>query len=57
MIVATPAFEGSDMRASNEVVIGRLEFKSATAWTRRGKIGAQDVSLHLFVSHQLNKLC
>jgi hypothetical protein len=30
------------MRAKNEVTVDRLEFKRATAWTRRGKAGAQD---------------
>jgi hypothetical protein len=36
------------MRATNEVIVDRLEFKNATAWTRRGKIGAQDKTYLLF---------
>jgi hypothetical protein len=30
------------MRAKNEVTVDQAEFKRAVAWTRRGKIAAQD---------------
>lgn len=36
------------MHTKNEITVDRVEFKRATAWTRRGKVGALDKTFLLF---------